>query len=75
LDNCIDSIPDSICQLPELNFLALINNSKLTKIPECIVDLPKILFLNLRGSNNVNVPQSVKEIGSDMGGGMWDLAK
>ncbi|MFN9958801.1 MAG: hypothetical protein ACK55I_37395, partial [bacterium] len=28
LDNCIDSIPDSICELPKLKFLALINNPK-----------------------------------------------
>jgi hypothetical protein len=73
LDNCIDSIPDSVCELPNLNFLALINNRRLTTIPECIVDLPQLLFLNLRGSQNVNVPQAIREKGSDMGDGMWDL--
>ena len=73
LDNCIASVPDSICTLPKLRFLALINNDKLTSIPECIGDLPNLYFLNLKGSSNVQVPQSIQDRGTDMGGGMWDL--
>ena len=73
LDNCVASIPESVCELPKLRFLALINNPKLTKIPECVSQLPSLLFLNLKGSPNVQVPQSIKEKGTDMGGGMWDL--
>jgi hypothetical protein len=72
-DNCIDSIPDSICNLPKLRFVALINNPKLTELPECIADLPNLYFLNLKGSSNVRVPESVQAKGTDMGGGMWDL--
>ena len=37
-DNCVEHIPDSICTLPKLRFLALINNQKLTEIPECVAD-------------------------------------
>jgi len=73
LDNCISSIPDSICTLPKLRFLALLNNKELTSIPECIADLPNLYFLNLKGSSNVQVPERIKEKGTDMGGGMWDL--
>ena len=73
LDNCITSIPDSICTLPKLRFLALINNPKLTTIPSCIADLPNLYFLNLKGSPNVEVPQSIKDKGTDFGNGMWDL--
>jgi hypothetical protein len=73
LDNCVTSIPDSICTLPKLRFLALINNPELRTIPECIVNLPNLYFLNLKGSNNVEVPEAIKEKGTDMGGGMWDL--
>lgn len=73
LDNCVASIPDSVCGLQKLKFLALINNQKLTSIPECISNLPSLLFLNLKGSPNVEVPQAIKEKGTDMGGGMWDL--
>jgi hypothetical protein len=72
-DNCIERIPESICNLPKLRFLALINNQKLTEIPECIADLPNLYFLNLKGSPNVKVPQSIMNKGTDMGGGMWDL--
>ena len=73
LDNCVESIPDSVCSLPKLKFLALINNKQLKKIPECVSSLPALLFLNLKGSPNVEVPQDIREKGTDMGGGMWDL--
>ena len=73
LDNCITSIPESICTLPKLRFLALINNPELRTIPECIADLPNLYFLNLKGSNNVEIPEAIKAKGTDMGGGMWDL--
>jgi len=72
-DNCVDHDPDSICTLHKLRFLALINNQKLTEIPECVADLPNLFFLNLKGSPNVRVPESVQAKGTDMGGGMWDL--
>lgn len=74
LDNCVESIPDSICSLPKLKFLALINNPKLTSLPDCIGDVPTLFFLNLKGSTNVQVPESVKRRGTEMGNSnMWDL--
>jgi len=73
LDNCIVSIPESICELPKLKFLALINNPGLKSIPECIGGLPNLFFLNLKGSENVKVPNSIQSKGTDMGNGMWDL--
>ena len=72
-ENCIASIPESICTLPNLRFLALVNNPKLTELPDCIADLPKLYFLNLKGSTNVRVPESIKAKGHQMGDGMWDL--
>lgn len=72
-DNCIENVPESICDLPKLRFLALLNNEKLTQIPECIVNLPSLYFLNLKGSTNVQVPEVIKNRGTEMGGGMWDL--
>jgi hypothetical protein len=73
LDNCIVSVPESICELPKLKFLALINNPGLKSIPECIGGLPNLFFLNLKGSENVKVPNSIQSKGTDMGNGMWDL--
>ena len=52
--------------------MSLIDNPKLNSIPSCIADLPSLTFLNLRGTN-VDVPDSIKEKGIDMGNGMWDL--
>jgi hypothetical protein len=72
-DNCVDYIPDSICELPELRFLALINNQNLQTIPECLADVPTLLFLNLKGSSNVKVPQGIMDKASDLGNGMLDL--
>jgi hypothetical protein len=72
-DNCIESIPDDICELPELRFLALINNQNLTSIPECLSDVPSLLFLNLKGSGNVKIPQRIMDKANDLGNGMLDL--
>jgi len=73
LDNCVSHVPESICSLPKLRFLALINNPELRQIPGCLAELPNLYFLNLKGSTNVEVPESIKAKGTDMGGGMWDL--
>ena len=73
LENCINKVPDSICTLPKLRFIALMKNVELREIPECIVDLPNLYFLNLKGSPNVIIPEIIKERGNDMGDGMWDL--
>jgi hypothetical protein len=72
-DNCVESVPDTICELEQLTFLALINNPKLTNIPECLVNLPNIYFLNLKGSPNVQIPEAIKAKGTEMGTGIWDL--
>ena len=73
LDNCIDSIPDAICELPSLRFVALINNPKLTSIPECLADIPTLYFLNVKGSTNLKIPQSIMDKATDLGNGMLDL--
>jgi hypothetical protein len=74
LENCINSLPQSICECTKLRFISLTNNSDLRNIPECIGDLPNLLFLNMKGCPNVKVPESIVTKGaSDLGGGMWDL--
>lgn len=72
-DNCIDSIPDSICGLEKLRFIALMNNKNLTTVPECIKDLPNLFFLNLKGSTNVKVPAGILEKSNDVGNLMFDF--
>lgn len=66
-------LPDSICNLPKLKFLAIMNNPELETIPSCIADLPSIMFLNLKGSENVKFPQELTDKAVQMGNGMWDF--
>jgi hypothetical protein len=62
-DNCIDKVPNSICNLKKLLLLGLPNNSKLTQIPECIADMPSLFVLNVRDCENLVVPEKIKEVG------------
>jgi hypothetical protein len=71
--NCIDRLPDSICDCKELRFISLIENPKLTTLPECIVNLKKLMFLNLRGSDNVQVPEAFEKKARHHGSGMWNV--
>lgn len=66
-------LPDSICNLPKLKFLAIMNNPELQTIPSCIADLPSMMFLNLKGSENVKFPQELTDKAVPMGNGMWDF--
>jgi len=75
LTNCVESLPDEICQLQELRFINLVNNVNLTQIPSCIAGLNKLIFLNLKGSTNVVVPESIKEKANLFGDEMWDFGK
>ena len=57
---CVASLPDSICNLENLQYLSLVNNPDLQMLPECIGDMPNLMVLNLGGSNPQQVlPQSV----------------
>jgi hypothetical protein len=74
LENCIEYLPDEICELKNLRFLSAADNPKLTYIPECIVDLPKLIFLNLENSPNVRIPKRLEDKSSDFGGsGIYDM--
>jgi hypothetical protein len=73
LENCVSEIPNSVCELTKLRFIALINNPQLKTIPGCLINLPNLTFINLKGSPNVEVPEEIKARATDVGGGMWDL--
>lgn len=73
-DNCISKVPEAICNLKELRFFTAMNCSNLKHLPECIGNLDNITFINLRGSNNVVVPESIKNRATDFGENMWDLS-
>jgi len=67
------SIPESVCELKNLKFLAVMKNPELTVVPECIANLPSLMFLNLKESPNAKIPSSIIEKGEEMQPGMWDL--
>jgi hypothetical protein len=67
------SIPESVCELKNLKFLAVMKNPELTVVPECIANLPSLMFLNLKESPNAKIPSSITEKGEEMQPGMWDL--
>jgi hypothetical protein len=61
LVNCVASIPETICQLPKLRFLALPDNKNLQKLPECLADMPSLMVVNLTNVPNAEslLPESL----------------
>jgi len=58
--NCIASLPESICQLSNLQYLSLVDNKNLQRLPECIGDMPNLMVLNIPGAEGKNIlPDSV----------------
>jgi len=73
LTNCVEYLPEQVCELRNLKFLAVMDNPKLETIPECIADLPDLLFINTKGSPNVELPPRIKEKASEWSEGLWDM--
>jgi hypothetical protein len=74
LQNIAKTLPDEVCQLKNLNFLALPNNKDLQSLPECIKELPLLAFINLKDVNpNINIPQGLKDSLEDEGMGFYYL--
>jgi hypothetical protein len=60
LVGCVASIPESICSLPNLQYLSLPDNPELQKLPECIGNMENLMVLNIPGGGGKGViPQSV----------------
>ena len=74
LNNIAKTLPDTICQLKSLNFLALPSNKDLQSLPECIKELPELAFINLKDVNaNIKIPQGLKDRLEDEGMGFFYL--
>jgi hypothetical protein len=60
LVGCVASIPESICSLPNLQYLSLPDNPQLQKLPECVGNMPNLMVLNIPGGGGKGViPDSV----------------
>lgn len=59
--NCISSLPESICGLTNLQYLSLVDNKNLQRLPECIGDMPNLMVVNIPNGDEKNIiPDSVK---------------
>ena len=75
LHNCVSSLPDSICNLSNLQYISLVDNKELTTIPDCLVDLPDLVFINLKGSDNVILTDRFKDASEFSPPGFWEFIK
>lgn len=58
--NCIATLPETICELPNLQYLSLVDNKNLQKLPECIGNMPSLMVLNIPGAEGKNIiPESI----------------
>lgn len=72
LQNIVKSLPESIGNLKNLNFLALPGNKKLKSLPASIAKLESLAFINLKDSNpNVEIPPQLREKLSEEGNGFY----
>lgn len=65
LGNCVISLPDSLCDLVNLEYCALPNNSSLKSLPRCLGDKEKMIKLNLVNltGTNIRVPSNFAKYG------------
>ena len=74
LNNIAKTLPDTVCKLKKLNFMALPNNKDLVSLPECLKELPELAFINMRDINpNLKIPQGLKDSLEDEGMGFFYL--
>jgi len=72
LVNCINTVPDYICQLDNLNILGVMSNPQLTSLPECLGTMENLEFINFKDTG-ASAPKSLESNGwSEMETGMWD---
>ena len=66
-ENMISELPNSICELKNLVFLACPNNKELKTIPECVMNLPNLTFVNVSRCPNVQVPKALEQYNTGEG--------
>lgn len=75
LINCINYLPEQVCELKNLKFLTLQKNPELKTIPNCIADLPDLLFVNVKESENLEMPSGIVDRGVEWDTGLWEVAQ
>jgi len=67
----VKSIPNEIGNCKSLQFISFPDNPALKSIPETVNNLEGLTFLNLKGSDNVVIPQKLKDRLIDEGRGFY----
>lgn len=68
----VKTLPESIGNLKQLNFLSLPENKNLVSLPESIADLEDLSFINLKDGNpNIKIPERLIEKLNDEGNGFF----
>jgi hypothetical protein len=66
-ENMISKLPESICELKNLVFIAVPGNKELRTIPSCIANLPNLTFLNVARCPNIQLPEELEQYNSGDG--------
>ena len=69
---CIKSLPDSIGECENINYVAVNKNPDLKSLPETLCNLKKLAFINVADTSpSLNFPQCLKDKMEDEGNGFW----
>lgn len=60
IEGLLSELPDEICECTKLRYLSLPNNKNLKTIPLCLKDSTTIKLLNLKGCDNLVIPDEIK---------------
>lgn len=60
IDGLVSEIPDTICRLTKLKYLAIPNNKELKTLPSCLKDMPSLKLISYKGCDNLTVPEELK---------------
>lgn len=60
IDGLLSEIPEEICKVKSLKYLAIPNNKELKSLPACLSTLPNLKLINYKGSDNLEVPEELK---------------
>ena len=61
-EGILKSLPKSIGQLENLQFLSIPNNPNLKTIPEEVALLPNLKVINIQGNNQLQIPEAVEKL-------------
>ena len=74
LEGFVKSLPESIGNLKDLNYLSIPYNKELKSLPESIASMPHLTVLNLKyGNPDINIPPTLQEKLIPDGDGLYYL--